>query len=148
MVEKSVELGVTKVIPLETARSVSVATGIKDAHLRRLRRLVLEASKQCGAAWVPRVEEPVGLQEFLRDPLQGTGWLADKSGVPPPTGLSPGPHTIVVGPEGGLSQPERTALVAAGYLPIVLGPNTLRFETAALAAAALASTGRMRGSRG
>jgi 16S rRNA (uracil1498-N3)-methyltransferase len=54
----------------------------------------------------------------------------------------------MVGPEGGLTQPERTAVVAAGYLPVVLGPNTLRFETAALAAAALASTGRMRGSRG
>jgi 16S rRNA (uracil1498-N3)-methyltransferase len=56
--------------------------------------------------------------------------------------------TVVIGPEGGLTDAERAGLVAAGYLPIVLGPHTLRFETAALAAAALATTARMRGSHG
>lgn len=148
MVEKAVELGVTRILPLETARSSGVATGIRDAHLRRLRRQALEATKQCGVAWAVQVEEPLSLDDFRERPLTGPGWLADRSGAPPPTRLGGNPMTVVIGPEGGLTEPERAGLVAAGYLPVVLGPHTLRFETAALAAAALATTARMRGSHG
>jgi 16S rRNA (uracil1498-N3)-methyltransferase len=148
MVEKAVELGVTRILPLETARSSGVATGIRDAHLRRLRRQALEATKQCGVAWAVQVEEPLSLDEFRRRPLPGPGWLADRSGAPPPTSLDGSAMTVVIGPEGGLTGAERAGLVAAGYLPVVLGPYTLRFETAALAAAALATTARMRESHG
>jgi 16S rRNA (uracil1498-N3)-methyltransferase len=148
MVEKAVELGVTSIVPLETVRSGGVATGLKDAHLRRLRRHALEALKQCGVAWAPQVEEPVSLEEFLRRPLEGSGWLGDRSGGSPPSRLDNSPLTVVIGPEGGLADAERAALVAARYLPVALGPYTLRFETAALAAAAVAAMGRMRGSHG
>jgi 16S rRNA (uracil1498-N3)-methyltransferase len=148
MVEKAVELGVTGIVPLETARSSGVATGLRDAHLRRLRRHALEALKQCGVAWAPVVEEPVSLAEFLRRPRPGAGWLADRSGMAPPVPLDQSPLTAVIGPEGGLTDAERASLVKAGYLPVALGPHTLRFETAALAAAAVASMGRMRGNRG
>jgi 16S rRNA (uracil1498-N3)-methyltransferase len=148
MVEKAVELGVTGIVPLETARSAGVATGLKGAHLRRLRRVTLESLKQCGAAWAPQVEEPVSLDEFLHRPLVGSGWLADRSGAPPPSLMNHGPLTVVIGPEGGLTDAERAALIAAGYVGVVLGPHTLRFETAALAATAAAAMGRMRGSHG
>jgi 16S rRNA (uracil1498-N3)-methyltransferase len=146
MVEKAVELGVTRILPLETARSSGVATGIRDAHLRRLRRQALEATKQCGVAWAVQVEEPLSLDDFCGRPLTGPGWLADRLGAPPPTRLGGSAMTVVIGPEGGLTDAERAGLIAAGYLPIVLGPYTLRFETAALAAAVLATTARMRGS--
>jgi 16S rRNA (uracil1498-N3)-methyltransferase len=148
MVEKAVELGVTRIVPLETARSAGVATGIRDAHLRRLRRHALEATKQCGVAWAVQVEEPLSVDDFRGRPLAGSGWLADRAGAPPPTRLGENALTVVIGPEGGFADAERTGLVAAGYLPIVLGPHALRFETAALAAAALATTARMRGSHG
>ena len=148
MVEKAVELGVTRIVPLVTARSSGVATGIRDAHLPRLRRHALEATKQCGVAWAVEVEEPLALDEFLGCPLAGMGWLADGSGVPPRATLQESPMTVVIGPEGGLTDGERSGLVAAGYLPVVLGPQTLRFETAALAAAALVAAARMRGSHG
>jgi 16S rRNA (uracil1498-N3)-methyltransferase len=148
MVEKAVELGVTRILPLETARSSGVATGIRDAHLRRLRRQALEATKQCGVAWAVQVEEPLSLDDFRGRPLTGSGWLADRSGAPPPTSLGGSATTVVIGPEGGLTDAERAGLVASGYLPVVLSPYTLRFETAALAAAALATTARMRGSHG
>lgn len=148
MVEKAVELGVTRIVPLETARSAGVATGIREAHLRRLRRHALEATKQCGVAWAVQVEEPLSLDDFRGRPLAGSGWLTDRAGAPPPTRLGENALTVVIGPEGGFADAERTGLVAAGYLPIVLGPNALRFETAALAAAALATTARMRGSHG
>jgi 16S rRNA (uracil1498-N3)-methyltransferase len=148
MVEKAVELGVTRIVPLETARSAGVATGIREAHLRRLRRHALEATKQCGVAWAVQVDEPLSLDDFRGRLLVGSGWLADRAGAPPPTRLGGNALTVVIGPEGGFADAERTGLVAAGYLPIVLGPHALRFETAALAAAALATTARMRGSHG
>jgi 16S rRNA (uracil1498-N3)-methyltransferase len=148
LVEKSVELGVTRIVPLETARSTSVATRLKEAHLRRLRRSALEAIKQCGVAWAPVVEEPVALEEFVRRPRPGGGWLADQSGSPVPSVLDQRSLTVVIGPEGGLTDAERGALVQATYLPVVLGAHTLRFETAALAAAAAATQARMRGPNG
>jgi 16S rRNA (uracil1498-N3)-methyltransferase len=148
MVEKAVELGVTGIVPLETARSAGVATGLKDANLRRVRRVALESVKQCGAAWAPQVEEPVSLDHFLRRRLVGSGWLGDRSGIAPPCPVGQEPLTVVIGPEGGLTDTERAALVAGRYLPVVLGPHTLRFETAALAAAAAVSQGRIRGSHG
>jgi 16S rRNA (uracil1498-N3)-methyltransferase len=148
MVEKSVELGVTGIIPLETARSADVATRLKEAHLRRLRRSALEATKQCGAAWAPIVEEPVSLPELVRKMTSGLRWLADPAGVPPPTSLNHGPLTAVIGPEGGLTETERAALLSAGYQPVALGSHTLRFETAALALAAAAAQARMRGQHG
>jgi 16S rRNA (uracil1498-N3)-methyltransferase len=148
MVEKSVELGVTGIVPLETARSAGVATRLKEVHLRRLRRSVLEAIKQCGAAWAPSVEEPVSLTEFLRKTGPGARWLADQEGAPPPIALDHGPLTAVIGPEGGLIEGEREALLGAGYQPVAFGSHTLRFETAALAAAAAAGQARMRGQHG
>ena len=148
MVEKAVELGVTRVVPLETERSSGVATGIRDAHLPKLRRHALEATKQCGVTWAVEIEESLSLDEFLGRPVAGSGWLADRSGAPPPAQLFDSSLTIVIGPEGGLSEGERAGAIAAGYQPTVLSPNTLRFETAALAGAALVTLARMRGSNG
>ena len=148
MAEKAVELGVSAIVPLETARTAGVASRLRDTHGEKLRRLVLEATKQCGAAWAPTVEAPLALDEFLARPIEGAGWLADPAGGPPPALLDDGPLTAVVGPEGGFTAAERAALVSAGYLPVALGINILRFETAALAAAAAAGTARLRGHHG
>jgi 16S rRNA (uracil1498-N3)-methyltransferase len=148
MVEKSVELGVTRIVPLETARTAGVATRLKQSHLRRLRRSALESIKQCGVAWAPMVEDPLPLDDFLRQPLAGAGWLADQQGAPFPAELDQRAVTAVIGPEGGLTEGEREVIVAAGYQPVALGVHTLRFETAALSAAAAITQARMRGSRG
>jgi 16S rRNA (uracil1498-N3)-methyltransferase len=148
LVEKSVELGVTRIVPLETKRTTSVATRLKASHVDRLRRSALEAIKQCGAAWAPAIETPLALAEFVTRPLSGSGWLADQAGDPPPADLDHGAVSVIVGPEGGLTDEEREAAVAGGYRPIALGIHTLRFETAALAAATAVTQARMRGSHG
>jgi 16S rRNA (uracil1498-N3)-methyltransferase len=148
MAEKAVELGVSTIVPLETARTAGVATRLRNAHREKLRRAVLEATKQCGAAWAPTIEPSLALEEFLARPIQGIGWLADPAGAPPPATLDDTPLTAVIGPEGGFTAEERAALVSAGYRPVALGANTLRFETAALAAAAAAGTARLRGNHG
>jgi 16S rRNA (uracil1498-N3)-methyltransferase len=148
MAEKAVELGVSAIIPLETARTAGVATRLRDSHGAKLRRLVLEATKQCGAAWAPTLEPSVALEKFLARPIQGIGWLADPAGAMPPATLDDSPLTAVIGPEGGFTAEEKAALVSVGYRPVALGTNTMRFETAALAAAATAGMARVRGNHG
>jgi 16S rRNA (uracil1498-N3)-methyltransferase len=148
MAEKAVELGVTRLVPLETERTKGVTSRVKQSHVEKLRRVVLEATKQCGAAWAPAVDEPASLTELLAGSLRGDGWLADSAGSVPAADLDSTPLTILVGPEGGFTPDERAAIVAAGYRPVALGLRTLRFETAALAAAAIASTARLRGKHG
>jgi 16S rRNA (uracil1498-N3)-methyltransferase len=148
MVEKAAELGVTRIVPLETAHTAGVATRLKEAHLGKLRRAASEAIKQCGAAWAPAVEELVSLEEYARRRLNGAGWLAEIAGAAPPVRLDQMPVSAVIGPEGGLTDAERQALLLAGYLPVALGRHTLRFETAALAAAAAVAQARMRGLNG
>ena len=148
LVEKAVELGVTRIVPLETKRTASVATRLKTSHIDRLCRSALETLKQCGATWAPAIEHPMALDEFLGHALTGTGWLADQGGDPAPAALDAGPVSVIIGPEGGLTDDEREAAVAGGYRPIALGIHTLRFETAALAAAASITQARMRGSHG
>jgi 16S rRNA (uracil1498-N3)-methyltransferase len=76
----------------------------------------------------------VPLEEFL-GATRGTRWVADaEGGGAPPLGPDE-PVTVAVGPEGGFTPSERAVLLAAGFLPVRLGPRVLRFETAAVAAA-------------
>jgi 16S rRNA (uracil1498-N3)-methyltransferase len=153
VVDKAVELGVTRIVPLVTARAENVANRVRDSHVDKLRRQALEATKQCGAAWAVGVDEPAVLAAFIKrneternEP--GLRWLADPAGDAPPGALDEVAVTIVVGPEGGLEDQERTALVDAGFHPLALAAHTLRFETAALAAAAMVATARLRGTHG
>jgi 16S rRNA (uracil1498-N3)-methyltransferase len=148
MVEKAVELGVTRVVPLETARTAGVATGLKRTHIGRLQRSALESIKQCGVAWAPDIENILPLAAFLGEPLTGTGWLADQGGDAAPSTMEETPISVVIGPEGGLTDEEREAAVTEGYRPLALGMHTLRFETAAMAAAVVVNQARMRGHHG
>jgi 16S rRNA (uracil1498-N3)-methyltransferase len=142
VVEKATELGVTCIAPVETERTAAVATRVRPQHVEKLRRRALEAVKQCGAAWAPDVREPESLAAFVARPTEGQRWLADADGGGA-GGAGSGPVTVLVGPEGGLTEPERAAARAAGYRPVRLGPHVLRFETAAVAAAALAVAARL-----
>jgi 16S rRNA (uracil1498-N3)-methyltransferase len=148
LVQKAVELGVTRVVPLETERTAGVATRLRGGQAEKLRRVAVEALKQSGAAWVCEVADPIALSELAGRAIQGTGWVADAGGSPPSASLDADPVTVVVGPEGGLTTGEIERLRAAGYQPVALGPYTLRFETAALAAAALVTAARLRGIHG
>ena len=148
VVEKATELGVTSLIPLESERAAGVASRVRAQHLERLRRHSLEVVKQCGAAWATRVEEPLSLAELAARALVGQGWVADANGGAVPAVVGEIPLTVVIGPEGGLTAEELERLRRAGYAAVSLGVHTLRFETAAIAAAAAAAAGRLRGSDG
>jgi 16S rRNA (uracil1498-N3)-methyltransferase len=148
MAEKAVELGVTRIVPLETSRTAGVASRLKNAHIEKLGRVVLEATKQCGAVWAPEIELPVPLAGFIARAIEGRRWLADLAGELPSVTLDDSPLTVLIGPEGGFTPEERHAILTSGYQPVLLGSLTLRFETAALAAAALAGAARLRRTSG
>ncbi len=137
LVEKATELGVTEIVPLETERTRGVATGLRPEQLDKLRRRAREVLKQCGGAWVPQLRDPQPLESFLQRHGTGARWMLDAAGGAAPALDADSPATALVGPEGGLSDAERMAALALGFTPVLASPLTLRFETAAIAAAAL-----------
>lgn len=139
LMEKATELGVTRVTPLETARSRSVTSRLRAHHLPALQQRAREAVKQCGAPWAAVLEPLTGIEQL--GPAQtGVRWLADPGGAPVSVTAVRGPVEIIVGPEGGFTSEELTFLSGTGAVPVRFGGHTLRFETAALAGAALVST--------
>ena len=144
LIEKVVELGVTRIVPIDTARSLSVANRLRDKHLEKLEKRAQEAVKQSGNPWLPAIVPPVSLESFLAGDLPDHRWLADPGGGVPGPLASEESAAIVVGPEGGFTELERAALAHEGFEPVRLGPYVLRFDTAAVAALTLANHLRQR----
>jgi 16S rRNA (uracil1498-N3)-methyltransferase len=144
LAEKAAELGVTDLVPLKTERTRSVAAGIREGHVHALQRRARQAIKQSGAPWAPRVFAPIDVRTAAAQGVGDYRWLADPTGEPPPALPADAPLVVVVGPEGGFVLPEREAFLAAGFHRVRLAPDLLRFETAALAAAAVIASQRPR----
>ena len=144
LAEKSAELGVTDLVPLKTERTRSVAAGIREAHVQALQRRARQAIKQSQSAWAPRVHPPEGLREAAARGAGTVRWLADGRAEPPAPVSPRDALTVVVGPEGGLMEAERQIFLAADFVRVRLAPDLLRFETAALAAAAVVASQRIR----
>ena len=129
VVQKLTELGVDRIVPLQTSRSVVRWEGERAIKsVDRLARVAREAAAQCRRIWLPEVA-PVTRLDGVADLCGTPPALADWGG-PPPSLLRP---VVAVGPEGGWSEEER-ATFGPG---LGLGPTVLRAETAALAAGAL-----------
>jgi 16S rRNA (uracil1498-N3)-methyltransferase len=135
LIEKLTELGVTAFTPLQTARSVVHPS---DAKRDRLRRHVIEASKQCGRNVLMELRALTSWTDLLgRDDLPGHRVLAHPGALD--AVALPGTDTIAaVGPEGGFTDEEVIAALTSGWVALGLGPRLLRVETAALALAVLA----------
>lgn len=147
LAEKAAELGVTDLLPLKAERTRSVAAGIREGHVHALQRRARQAIKQSGAGWAPQVGAPVDVRFAASQGVPEYRWLADATGEPPPD-LPPNvPLVVVVGPEGGLIPAEREIFLAAGFRRVRFAPDLLRFETAALAAAAVVASQRPRRNR-
>jgi 16S rRNA (uracil1498-N3)-methyltransferase len=136
LVEKATELGIARLQPVVTQRTV-----VERLNLERLAAIAIEAAEQCGRTLLPSIAEPIKLDVLLRD-TTGMLLFADETGGKPMLeALQPGPATILTGPEGGFTPDEREAILAAGATGISLGPRILRAETAALAAVTLYMAG-------
>jgi 16S rRNA (uracil1498-N3)-methyltransferase len=135
LVEKAVELGVARLTPILTERSVVDPRGSK---LDRLRKAVVEACKQSERDRLMDLDAPLDLGTFL-ERSDGVRLLADPAGAPPeawPPIVRGGLVRLAIGPDGGFSDAERALAEALGWRPIRLAPNILRIETAVLAGAA------------
>ncbi len=146
LVEKAVELGVAELVPLAMLRSV--AQPVQQA-LDRLRRAVIEASKQCGRNRLMQISEPIDWPDFVEATRgEPQRLLAHPATAPasgkhhPPCGFpQPADRMLAaVGPEGGLAPEEVAVAEAAGWRLVDLGTRMLRTETAALVMAAMAGT--------
>lgn len=132
LVEKAVELGVAKLIPVVTQRTV-----VDKLNLDRMRAHIVEAAEQCGRTSLAGIDEPVKLDAFLktRNPTRTLYFANENGGEPAVTAFQSGPALILTGPEGGFTSDEAATIrAAANAKPISLGPRILRAETAALAA--------------
>lgn len=132
LIEKLTELGVTDFTPLVTERAVVKAD---DAKADKLRRAVIEASKQCGRNVLMRVHAPAEWSGWSARQAGGR-FIADPAGGPVPGSPVDG-VTVAIGPEGGFTRPEVETAVRAGWELLSLGPRILRVETAAVAVAVL-----------
>ncbi len=144
--QKATELGAAAIQPLMTARCEVRLSGTRlERRLDHWRGVVIGACEQSGRARLPSIATPRRLADWLGAPPEeghgaafvltadGGGRLRDQ---PPPAG----PITLLVGPEGGLTQTEVADAVRAGFQPLALGPRTLRTETAGPAAIAAFQT--------
>jgi 16S rRNA (uracil1498-N3)-methyltransferase len=135
LVEKATELGVASITPLAAERSVLKLKGERaDKKLAHWQSVAVAAAEQCGRNRVPTVHAAVTLKEWLARAEPGERWVLSLSeGTQAPSTL-PGaaPVTVLSGPEGGLSPSEEASALAAGFVPVTLGPRVLRAETAPL----------------
>ncbi len=137
LLEKATELGAARLQPVVFERSV--AGVVSSEHARgRWRAVCIAAAKQCGASYLPEIAAPASLPVFLAGTRSGARILGEAGGgaslAEVVSAWSPGSAvTLLVGPEGGLTEAEQQGTRAAGFAAVHLGERVLRVETAALA---------------
>ena len=152
IVEKAVELGVSAIQPLAARRSgVKLAGERADKRLAHWQAVVISASEQCGRnrlaavaplqefnRWIAQPAVDTAAEDSVRILLspRADASLAQWTRATPPRAVC-----LLVGPEGGFSAEEEDAAIAAGALPLSMGPRVLRTETAGLAALAVLAAG-------
>jgi 16S rRNA (uracil1498-N3)-methyltransferase len=138
IVEKATELGVSRLMPVETERTI-----VERVNQARLTAIATEAAEQCGRLDVPTVSPARRLTAALAEwPAERRLLMLDESGGGRPLAevllaATPGPFALLTGPEGGFAKSELDGLKRLAFAsPVGLGPRILRADTAALAALA------------
>jgi 16S rRNA (uracil1498-N3)-methyltransferase len=140
LAEKSCELALTSWRPVQWKRSRSVTPrGEGGGFQLKVNARMASALEQSGNAWLPITYPDATPDRALASLPDGARVVLDAGGEPIASALRDVHHaalTIALGPEGGLEDTELALLVAAGFRRVSLGPMTLRFETAGIAAIA------------
>ena len=145
MIEKTTELGVERIQPVEAARSEKGLLEASAKRAERWARIAREAAEQSRRLRAPEILPAVRLPACLAAGT-GIGYRLEEDAAPPLVRmLAEAPEAgrevrLLVGPEGGWTEEEREAAARAGWLPASLGPRVLRAETAAIAAVAVVAS--------
>lgn len=135
LVEKCVELGVARLVPLLTKRGVAQPV---EKAIDRLRRAVVEASKQCERNHLMMVDQGQSLEEVLASRPAASFLLHPSGEAIHHEAIVPASDVLaIIGPEGGFTDEEVAEAAEHGCQVVSLGPRILRVETAALAMATL-----------
>ena len=140
LAEKATELGMTSWRPVIWRRSKSVSPrGEGPTFQAKVRARMTSALIQSGSGWLPDMFPEATVERALAAAPLGTRILLTKDGEPIAGVPMHTPVTIALGPEGGMEPAERDLFIGAAFLPVKLGSSTLRFETAGVAAVAIAA---------
>ena len=142
--QKATELGATRITPLFTERSEVKLKGERlEKKLEHWQQVMISACEQCQRNRLPIIRSPLTLDDWFDQALGNTPDRAlfvlhhrDSRGLPTEKPL--GEVSLLVGPEGGLSDDEIDRALQRGCQPLTLGPRVMRTETAPLAAISLA----------
>jgi 16S rRNA (uracil1498-N3)-methyltransferase len=145
IIQKSVELGAHRIVPILSERVVTQLDGESGEHKReKWQQVAIEAIKQCGASWLPEIEAPMTIEQFLsrkeKFDLSLVGSLQKKRRHPrdvfqefeKTNGRLPKTAGVWIGPEGDFTLEELNEIQNSGAQPISLGNLVLRVETAAI----------------
>jgi 16S rRNA (uracil1498-N3)-methyltransferase len=154
IVQKATELGTHRIIPLLSARAISqIDPERSESKMEHWNAIAIEAAKQCGSPWLPRIETPVTPKDLLQrgEPFDLALLGSLRAGARHPRvcfeefraraqspaslpAMTTAPATVAfwIGPEGDFTPEELDAIEASGACPISLGPLVLRSDTAAI----------------
>ncbi|MBA2849834.1 16S rRNA (uracil(1498)-N(3))-methyltransferase [Thermosulfuriphilus ammonigenes] len=140
LVQKATELGTTRIVLFQSRYSIVHRPG--KEKLKTLERISIEALKQSGRLHLPEIIGPLPFKEALKNFRTATNLILHEKEEQRrlPEALNSAPLTLAVGPEGGFSPEEVELAQTLGYLSVRLSRATLRAETAALAAVAVAAS--------
>lgn len=140
LAEKVTEMGVTSWRPVVWRRSKSVSPrGEGPMFQAKVRARMTSALIQSGGGWLPDIFPEATIERAVAAAPLGTRLLLAQDGEPISGVPLRTPVTIALGPEGGVEPAERDAFIGAAFLPVKLAESTLRFETAGVAAVAIAT---------
>jgi 16S rRNA (uracil1498-N3)-methyltransferase len=145
IIQKATELGVTRIVPLVSDRTV---VQLEEGELAKKRgkwkQVAIEAAKQSGQDWLPEILEPITPKQFFAEfdryelplvaSLQNDARSFKKvlANFREQHGRRPTSALILIGPEGDFTPAETSRAISAGCIPVSLGPTVLRTETAAI----------------
>ena len=131
--EKAVEIGVTRIVPITADRS-NVTPGSR--HDRWL-RILIEAAKQSKHYYLPQLDPAMTFDEVISIPAASKILFAERHGRPLKSALSSSPVLYLIGPEGGWTDRELSAARDSGFHAVSLGAAILKAETAAIVGGSL-----------
>ena len=139
LLKKATELGVTKITPLITERTeVKLGGERADKKNEHWQQTIISACEQCQRNILPELSDPILFNEWISSSTAELKFVLhhrDNKGLPETKSATS--ITLLIGPEGGLSDEEITQSLTQQFSPLTLGPRVLRTETAPVAAISL-----------